>query len=242
MKLTVIGNSGPYPKANGACSGYLIEDGDTKVLLDCGNGVLSILQDICDVRKLDAIILSHLHSDHISDILVLKYALGINKKEGYLPISLYTPQDDMDMVERFNYNDAFNIIPIDDNKSIKIDNLNISFQKMIHPVDTYAIKIDNDISTFVYSGDTSYNEELIEFAKLADMFLCESSILERDMKEDIPHLSPKEAGEIGKKASVKRLILTHFWPEYNLQDIIDEARYNFDGILEISEVRKTYGI
>ena len=38
MKLTVLGCYGPYPPAGGACSGYLLEEGGTRVLIDCGNG------------------------------------------------------------------------------------------------------------------------------------------------------------------------------------------------------------
>ncbi|MCG8541098.1 MAG: MBL fold metallo-hydrolase, partial [Clostridia bacterium] len=66
MKITILGNSGPYPRAGGACSGYLLEEDDIKILIDCGNGVLSrLLGMIESLEDIDAIILSHLHSDHI---------------------------------------------------------------------------------------------------------------------------------------------------------------------------------
>ena len=68
MKLTVLGNNGPFPSAGGACSGYLLTNGQTKILIDCGNGTLSNLQKITGLESLDAIIMTHLNSDHSSDM------------------------------------------------------------------------------------------------------------------------------------------------------------------------------
>ncbi|EOD00711.1 MBL fold metallo-hydrolase [Caldisalinibacter kiritimatiensis] len=244
MKLTVLGNNGPYPKAGGACSGYLVESSNTKILLDCGNGILARLQKICNIYDIDAIILSHLHSDHISDIMVLKYAIGINKvrKNLDLSIPLYTATDDQNIINKLNYNEAFKIEPIEDESKIRIKNLDIEFKRMKHPVEAYGIKINDGNKSFVYSGDTSYHDELIEFVKDADFFLCEAGILEKDKTEDSPHLSPKEAGDVAEKANVKRLVLTHFWPEYRLDKIMNEAKETYDGILELSEEMKTYYI
>lgn len=226
MKLTVIGNNGPYPKAGGACSGYLLEDGSTKILIDCGNGVLSALLKVCDAENLDAILLSHLHSDHMSDVLILKYAIGLKKLRGKFEgsIPLYLPMEDQDLVSRLNYNDAFNIIPIIEEESLTVNELEIKFKEMVHPVKTYGIKVKKEDKVFVYSGDTSYNDGLVELADEADFFLCESGILEKDKDENSNHLTPKEAGDIATKAKVKRLVLTHFSPEYRLDKIMHEDR------------------
>lgn len=244
MKLTILGNNGPYPKAGGACSGYLIESNDCRILIDCGNGVLSRLLKVCDIKKLDAIILSHLHSDHMSDILVFKYAIGIQKMkeqfEGTIPI--YTPWDDEDMINRMNYNDSFIINPITEDLSLKIKDLDIDFKRVNHPVETYAIRIKTNKKTFVYSGDTAYCEEIIEFARNCDFFLCEAGVLEQDKGDETPHLSAREAGDIGSKANVKRLVLTHFWPEYRLDKIMNEAKESFESILELGEEMKCYYI
>ncbi len=244
MKLTVIGNNGPYPKAGGACSGYLLEEGATKILIDCGNGVLSALQKVCDFEELNAIILSHLHSDHMSDILVLKYAVGLKKLKGKFnrSIPLYLPMEDKELINRLNYNDAFSILPINEGENLNIEGLEIEFKEMIHPVKTYGIKVKNEERVFVYSADTSYNDGLVEFADKADFFLCESGILENDKDENANHLTPKEAGDIATKAKVKRLVLTHFWPEYRLDKIMSEAKESYDSVIELSEAMKTYFI
>ncbi|RKD32585.1 MBL fold metallo-hydrolase [Thermohalobacter berrensis] len=244
MRLTVLGNNGPYPSPGGACSGYLIEDKDTKILVDCGNGVLSRLLKVCDLEQIDGIILSHLHSDHISDIFILKYVLGLSKKREYSnkPIPLYAPSDDKETLNKFEFNNAFKIFSINENEKVQINDLEVSFKKMTHPVEAYAIKIESENKTFVYSGDTSYNENISKFAHNADLFLCEAGVLEEDRTEDTPHLSAKQAGEVATKAAVKRLLLTHFWPEYKQERILEEAKETFDSILELSEQMKTYYI
>ena len=94
MFLTVLGRHGPYPRAGGACSGYLIEDGATRVLVDCGSGVLSRLLGILRAEELDAIVLSHLHFDHCCDLFVMLYALDFQDvPEGRekVRVPLFTP-------------------------------------------------------------------------------------------------------------------------------------------------------
>lgn len=75
MRLTVLGCFGPFPAAGGACSGYLVESGETKLLLDCGSGVLKNLLRVCPLSALTGAVISHLHMDHASDLGVLRYAL-----------------------------------------------------------------------------------------------------------------------------------------------------------------------
>ena len=91
MQLTILGNNGPFPAPNGACSGYLLESdsGDTRVLIDCGPGVLARLMDLGGPAALDAVLLSHLHYDHMSDMLPMQYALQFNPRPKPLPV--YAP-------------------------------------------------------------------------------------------------------------------------------------------------------
>ena len=88
MKLTILGNNGPYPAPGGACSGYLLssDSGDTRILIDCGTGVLCRLMDECPPEALDAVVLSHLHFDHMSDMLPMQYALQFSRRATALPV------------------------------------------------------------------------------------------------------------------------------------------------------------
>ena len=78
MILKILGNNGPYPAPGGACSGYLLQSdsGDTRILIDCGPGVLSRMMTEDCLDTLDAVVLSHLHYDHMSDMLPMQYAIN----------------------------------------------------------------------------------------------------------------------------------------------------------------------
>ena len=243
MKVTVLGNYGPYPKAGGACSGFLIDDGASKVVLDFGNGVLSRLLQYIDIEEIDAIIVSHLHGDHIGDLGILKYAAAIKLQKGRMQkgISVYAPPEPAEDFERLRYKDAINLLPINPSEVLRIGNMNIRFKEMEHGYLNYAIMLEKGNKKIVYSGDTSPNERLVEFAKNADLFLCEAGLLERDDKSlRAMHLTAKEAGEIAQLCGAKRLLLTHFLPDTKMEQYMSEARGVFNGILEVAGENKTY--
>ncbi|MCK5735335.1 MAG: MBL fold metallo-hydrolase, partial [Spirochaetaceae bacterium] len=91
MKLTVIGYWGAYPGPDAASSGYLIEEGEEKILLDCGSGILSKLYDYTDIESLNNIVLSHYHADHIADIGCIQHAAKVQQSLGErsVPVTIY---------------------------------------------------------------------------------------------------------------------------------------------------------
>ncbi|OGO77670.1 MAG: hypothetical protein A2Y23_13880 [Clostridiales bacterium GWB2_37_7] len=245
MKLTVLGNYGPYPKAGCACSGFLLTFNRTRILIDCGSGVIGKLLQHIDIEELDAVILSHLHSDHASDILTLGYAVDIKIKKQHMknPLKVYLPGEPTDEFERIKGKQNFEVIKIDESLILEIKDLKITFKGMSHGYQNFAICIVKGNKKFVYSGDTMPNDALIDFAKDADLFLCEAGMLERDEKcMRAMHLTAKEAGEIAEKAGVKRLLLTHFLPDIKVEHYINEAASVYNGIMEIAGESKTYFI
>lgn len=236
MKLTILGNNGPYPSAGGACSGYLIEHEDTKILLDCGNGVLSNLLKVCEVEQLDAIILSHLHPDHISDLFVFRYALWPKGKK----IPVYAPSSPIEEFERLHYDKAYEMYPIEEHLQMNIGSLSISFSELKHLLQNYGICIEVEGKKFIYTGDTQYDEKVIDFAKDADMLLIECGVLERDLESNTPHLSAKQACKIGKESKAKKLLLTHFHPKYRVDEYIIETINQYDGLLVMTQLMQSY--
>ena len=75
LTLTVCGCTGSYPGPDAACSGYLISSGDTHVLLDAGPGVLAAMQHHITIAELSAVVLTHAHTDHWTDLCGLNTAL-----------------------------------------------------------------------------------------------------------------------------------------------------------------------
>ena len=69
MRITVLGKSPSWQDADGACSGYLVEEDGYHLLLDCGNGVFSKLRRFVDYVDVDAVVISHLHADHFLDLV-----------------------------------------------------------------------------------------------------------------------------------------------------------------------------
>jgi len=245
LKLTVLGNYGPYPKAGGACSGFLLTSESAKVLIDCGSGVIGKLQQYIDIEELDAVILSHLHSDHAGDMLTLGYAVDIKVRKQLMDsqLKVYLPGEPKEEFDRIAQRPAFETIKIDENEVVHIKDIKITFREMKHGYQNFAISIQKDKKRFVYSGDTMPNKELIDFAKDADLFLCEAGLLERDEKcIRAMHLTAKEAGEIAEQAGVSRLLLTHFLPDVKVDNYINEAASAYNGIMEIAGENKAYFI
>ena len=244
MLLTVLGKYGPYPAPGGACSGYLLSNGDTRVLIDCGSGVLSRLQQVLALKDLDAVILSHLHADHISDMLVLRYALEIQRMRGLLedkPLPVYlpkTPQEEHGHIKA----SAFQLHTMHCGMQFMIGSLTFECQAMTHPVESYGIAFSDGEKRAVYTGDTSYNPGIVSFARGAAFLWADTGLLERDkVPGKAPHLSAREVGSIAREAGVGQLLLSHLWPGYEEADLLMEAAACYPNPI-MAEEMKTYTI
>ena len=265
--ITPLGTVSPYPKDNKNCPGFLIEYKGYKVLLDCGEGVSNILNFPDDLNNL-IIIISHLHKDHYSGLSGIAYASYIYKNLGYLEnkIKVYIPDGDLSKDKSsYYYDDGWgNQIRINkklqdfeylmyygdesylnfktyNNKSVSIlhGNIKINFCKNPHNLNTYSAKIQAGDFTIVYSADTGYNNNtLTNFSKNCDLLICESTFIRGQTKTNDNHLYAHEAGKIAKLANVKKLILTHFWPEINKENYVNEAKEYFENTEAAIEGKK----
>lgn len=203
MKLTVLGCNGPYPQKDGACSGYLVETESTRVLLDCGAGVLSKLGDSVDL--LDAIVLTHLHFDHMSDMLPLMYRAG---KRAHRLRVFYPRQEGPLDEELSNGFDACDITQLS-----QLGDIRFAAVPVRHPVPAYAVRLtDANGRVLCYSGDTNTCEAVVRIAEKADLFLCDACFSTEQWTANKPHLSARLAAEAAVQAGAKRLVLTHFTP------------------------------
>ncbi len=208
IKLTVIGCYGAYPDPGGASSGYLLESAETKVLLDCGSGVLSRLQLTMDLSELDGVVFSHYHTDHCADLGCLQYAVMIDTLLGKRnkPLMVWGPGE----TERLTYGTWCNGQSYLEVPSFEIGALRFSTQENIHEIQSFSLRAtDTAGNSLVYSGDTGYYETLADFAAGADCFLCEASFYEGTDTAGKLHLTADQAALLAQKAAVRRLILTH---------------------------------
>jgi len=243
MKLTVLGCWAPYPRAGGACSGYLLQTAGKNILIECGNGVVSNLQKDIDFRQLDAVVVSHLHPDHYMDLYCLRHAVeGARRTDpGIKTLPLYLPGSPAEPFKQLSgYTEAFTVKNIEQLPSspdgeinaqtvyqVNLDGLGLSFIKTDHPLLTYAVVVEGQ-SKFFYSADTKWCDYLPRFAKNADLTLCEASVMEEDKEyTSVGHLTARQAGELALQAEAGQLVITHFWPEYNLETLKSEAESGF---------------
>ena len=219
MKLTVLGKYGPFPALGGATSGYLFEHNNVKIMLDYGCGINGRIDEYVAVENLNAIILSHTHFDHASDLLVLSYRL---KK----PIKLYMPKSkDGDLADAIINTNAYDIEYYDESTEFCIDDLSFSFCKGVHPFTSYSLKIKSSDKTFVYTGDTVYTDALVEFCKGAGLVLADAM-----QREDVknPHMTVLEASNIHKISGAT--VLCSHAPAQNSGDPT-----KYEGLIEAEE-------
>lgn len=243
MKLTCIGRYGPYPRAGASCSCYLLQVNEKNIVIDMGCGSLTKLLGLLRVADIDALVLSHLHADHMGDVLTLRYALDASKKMGQrqqsLPVYLPgQPETESGLISKHGMIDAH---LISDGMNANICGVDVTFSLMPHAVPSYAMKFCAEGKTFVYSGDTKENDKLAPFAAGTDLLLMEAAYLSRDKTPGAPHVDAIEAGRIALNGQVKRMLVTHIFPEYNENDILNEVRESFPSA-ELIEESKTYEV
>jgi len=248
LQLTILGSSAAYPGRGGACSGYIVEEGSTKLLVDCGTGVLSHLQLVARLKDITHIVISHLHADHFLDLVPYSYALSRPLHEGLRP-HLYLPPggegallraiSTMNISPTF-FSDRFWIEEYDARAALEVGDLSIRFALVKHYIPCYAMAIFGR-KKMVYSADSGPCDELAELAKGADLFLCEATRCEADDGE-WGHLSAGEAGALSRRAEVERLILTHFWPDCDYSQNLEQARAAFGKAIEVAQELHTYTV
>jgi ribonuclease BN (tRNA processing enzyme) len=244
MNLTVIGFWGGYPKKNAASTGYLLELEGYQVLIDCGSGVLSKLQNVTQPEDLDAVMISHYHPDHIADIGVLQHARLI---QGYLgkklpTLPIYGHPYDENEFKKLTYKEITKGTAYDPENTLSVGPLKVSFLKTEHPVPCYAMRFEADGKSLVYTADSSYKEEFVDFSRNADVLLCECNFYSHQNGKSAGHMNSLDAGKLAARAGVKQLILTHL-PHYGeLSELIKEASCEFTGIIKLAEEFQTISL
>lgn len=233
LTVTVLGATSPYPGPGTACPGYLIEGFGSRILLDCGSGVLSRLAKYCDYPELDAVILSHLHFDHCSDMFVLRYALDEAARTGRLlePIPVWCPAEPENIARFMTYKEAMKAIPIRPGVPTPIAGLTATFLPMKHPIETYGVilrpsKAPAVGSLFFYTGDTEWIEELPKAVGNCEILIAEATLTSRQslLAPSVGHLTVGQAARLGGMCNAKTVILTHYPPGRREDEIVFEAK------------------
>ncbi|MBQ4639910.1 MAG: MBL fold metallo-hydrolase [Clostridia bacterium] len=224
MQLHILGCHGPWPIAGGAASGYLLSHNGKQVLIDCGCGVLSRLLQLTDPAGLSAILLSHLHFDHASDLLTLSYYL---QKQG-VRLPVYVPPEDESPLKTLLSPDVYDLQPYPE--KMEIAGIAVTSFPVRHPVPCRALRLEAEGKVLVYTGDTNTCDNLAAFARDADVLLCDAAFLHSEWQEKLPHLSALKAAELAAEAQAKHLRLTHLPTTHDKKTMEDEARSLFPAV------------
>ena len=259
MRLTVLGKSPSWQDAGGACSGYLVEEDGTTVVVDCGNGVFGKLRKFRDYTRVDGVVISHLHADHFLDLVPFSYALtyaprqqpvAVDRWPGTACPELIAPRGARDTFRRVVgawgnddlIENAFNLCEYEPTDSPQVGSLRFSFHEVPHFTETFAIAVesDNGGGRLVFGADSSPTDELVEFARDCDLLLVEATLPRPERSGERGHLTPREAGEHGRDAGAKRVVLTHISDELDELWARNEAADAFGAPVDIASEGAVY--
>jgi ribonuclease BN (tRNA processing enzyme) len=252
MLLTVLGCSGSVPGPESPASGYLVQAGDTTVVLDLGNGTFGALQRYLDPFNLDALMLSHLHPDHCADVSALTvYRRYHPHPPPCDPLPLYGPPEVAQRLVAAYAASTYElcVTELSDvydfrlfGEPLRIGGLEVRTAPVDHPCEAYALRISHAGRTLVYSGDTGPCPQLVELANGVDVLLAEASWPDRPGNPPGIHLSGRDAGEAAAAAGVGQLLITHVPPWTDAEQVLTEAKAAFEGPTELVRAGAHYDI
>ena len=247
MKITILGSGTSVPSLKRSSSSILITTEQSLLLFDTGAGTMRRLLEVgITIDKITHIFYTHLHPDHTSELVPFLFATKYPPiHESRKPFSIVAGQGFVDFYKKLKtvYGTWIELAPglveISELNTKDRDHLDGGFfdidsLPMNHTEISLGYRVtDSRGRSVVYSGDTDFCESLVELAKGADVLICESAFPD-DMKVT-GHLTPSLAGEIAEEAGVKKLVLTHFYPECDGADLSGQCRKTYQGPLVLAE-------
>jgi ribonuclease BN (tRNA processing enzyme) len=222
LRLTVLGSSTAAPHPDWPASGYLVEWGETRILLDVGQGVVRRLQRTLKAADLTAAIVGHMHADHYLDLVALRY-LYPWAETAARPLPVYLPpggRGRLDALtsaisERAGFFDAsFTLAEFDPEGRLAVGPLTVRFVRGRHYVPAWGVVIEApDGTCLAYTGDTGPSDAVVEAVRGADLLLVEAAL--RRPSHDDPergHLTAEEAIAIATRAQARSALLVHYAP------------------------------
>jgi ribonuclease BN (tRNA processing enzyme) len=250
-RLTIAGSSSSIPRPSRACSSYLLDDGETPIVLDLGTGALANLRRYVDYDKLGAVVISHMHADHFLDLVPLRYARRYGMPSGAAKLPVYLPPGGLrvlkKLVSAFHaeggefLTDVFELHEYVPAQPLRLGDATIRFAHTAHFIPAFAMRWESGGASVAYSADTAPDERVVALARDADVFLCEAT-LRRDEREwgKRGHSSALEAAQMAAAAGVRRLALTHYGESSTSRDLDEAARTAFAGEIIVADDHKIF--
>ncbi len=242
MDVIVLGASAAYPRCGGACSGYLVRDRGTNLLIDCGTGVLSNLFRWLDPINLDAVVITHLHTDHFLDLYPLSYYYQYENRPDS-PIKVLVPRHGKQHVLKLvskestdSFSQIFEFIPMSPGAPTSVGSVLLKPFHVPHFKDTYGLLVTGS-KKIAYTSDCGIGAKSVmkKEALRADLLISEATLQEKIGLLEKGHLTAEQAGEIAAVAQAKKLLLTHIWASLDKNISSNQAEKIFGGPVLIAE-------
>jgi len=239
MKLTILGSGTYKPLPDRGPAGYWLEVGGLMILLDAGAGTLGRLAKAGkDYQDIDVIVVSHLHPDHVSDLAPLFHVMyGNMKRPRKKPLYIFggagykkwhsglAPH--FSQWPRPGKKNKLTIFESVKRKELK--GVIFTFVKGNHDTSSILTKITHKRKTLVYTSDTGYDHDLVEFCAGSDALILECNNPAGTTRAR--HMDPVLCGTLAEEAETKHLIVSHLSPAVLKTLYKQEIRKHYKGKL-----------
>jgi ribonuclease BN (tRNA processing enzyme) len=242
FEVVVLGGAGTYPAPGAACSGYLLRADGAEVWVDAGPGTLANLQRVTDFRGLKALVLTHLHLDHVEDVYSFYHWIRFARTNpGLTGVPVHAPAGTGEHLAQIltpygagTFGEYLCFHAISEGDLLVIGPFSLSFVRTRHPVETYAVRAEAQGRVLVYTADTGPSDDVTALARGADLLVAEASLqVPADGMEDV-HMTAAEAGEMAAAAGAGHLLLTHIPPYLDAQRSLAQARERYGGGISLA--------
>ncbi|TDV41432.1 MBL fold metallo-hydrolase [Actinophytocola oryzae] len=236
MKITVLGSCAAWPEPGRACAGFLVEHAGFRLVMDLGFGTLPRLLSLCPNGAVDAVLITHQHSDHCVDLNGLLRVRHYGERT-FDPIPLLCPPGVASLVDGLEpaprLAELFEVQELPG--TYKIGPFEVTGMELPHHVPNVGVRLTTTRHrTIAYTGDTGPSPLLAELGRHADLYIMDATL--QTQPEGERHvLSALEAGYWAREAEARRLLLTHFWPGNDRGVSLRQAASEFNGELLAAE-------
>lgn len=233
-RITVAGCGTAVPDGDRACSGYFLETGRVRLLLDCGPGVVHRLARFhLDWQGITHLAISHFHTDHVGDVPMLFFALRHGMPPGRVqPLTVYGPVGVRALLAGLasvfgeHLRDPgfpVEVVELEPGRSVPLgEGARASAHQTPHTANSLAYRIVTEAGDVGYTGDTGYSEEVADFLAGTSILVAECSL--PDDAAVPTHLTPSRLGRMAARAAPARLVVTHVYPQLDRAQIPDRLR------------------
>ena len=192
--------------------------------------------------------MSHMHLDHVLDLLALRHALAYNPISASGPIPVWLPPggaaflaravapfDECDAPGRFAA--TIQVREYDPDQPLTIGRLTVTFAPATHYIPAWAMRVEApDGASLGYTCDTGPAASLEPFFRGVHTLLAEATLLSAAGRDDATRgsLTAAEAGALAQTTGSKRLVLTHMWEELGFDAARQQAASRYSGPIDVA--------